>query len=503
MLNRNRIVAFVAAGLAIGATCAQAQERAEMGPALDAFISRAMSRVEAVPGLAVAVVDSHGLIHAAGFGVADAATGAPVGVDTPFYIASSTKPFTALAIAAMDRRGELEVDAPLSEWSAGSAMPQHLAETVTLADLLSHQSGLANDPIAFRVAFSGEWTPADLWRLTAETRANDNAPRGRFEYTNSGYNLATVLMEQRWGRDWRALVEGEVLAPLGMTRTTAAIDSLRAAGTPISVGHLGTDPGLSQPSPLQKADATMQSAGGLMSTASDMAVWLEAQINDGVVGGRRVFPPGLIASTHVQRVGQSARSGPYTREGYSLGWHLGRYGDDLLIHHFGGFSGSRTHVSFMPSRALGVVVMINEDLVAGDLADLAANYVYDWMAGLPDIDRVYDVRIDALIEARDTRRARLASALEERRGRPRSLSLGNEAYVGAYVSDALGTLTVEARQDRLEFAMGALRAVAENSSENEAVRVELVPFQGMQARFEIGEGRPVAVTLAGYRFVRE
>jgi CubicO group peptidase (beta-lactamase class C family) len=481
---------------------ASAQDRAALGPALDSFIEKAMDRLEVVPGLSIAVVDAQGRVHSAGFGVADVESAEPVTPDTPFYIASSTKSFTALALAAMDRRGELDLDAPLSSWSVGSPVPVELAASASLSDLLSHQSGLTSDPIAFRVAFSGEWTPDELWLLTAETRANADAPHGWFQYTNAGYNLATVLVERRWGRDWRTLVEGEVLAPLGMTATTAHIDALRSAGTSIAIGHFGGLTGPTQRSGLQKSDTTMQSAGGLMSTANDLALWLEAQLTDGVVDGRRVFPEGLIASTHVSRVEQVGRSGPYTRHGYGLGWHLGRYGDDRMIHHFGGFSGSRAHVSFMPARRLGVAVLINEDLLAGDLADLAANYVYDWFAATPDLESVYDARIDALVAQRDQRRAGVIAGREDRARRPRTLSLPDEAYTGVYIS-ALGTLSVRTSTDGLELSIGALRAVAENFTLPESVRVELIPWQGMPAQFEVSEGLPVAVTLAGYRFVRQ
>lgn len=481
---------------------AGAQDREAFAPALDAFIQKAMTRVEAVPGLSVAVVDGQGRVHTAGFGVADVETGAPVTAVTPFYIASSTKSFTALAIAAMDRRGELDLGAPLSEWSAGSPVPAELAASVSLSDLLSHQSGVLSDAIAFRVAYSGEWTPDELWRLTAGTRPNAEAPHGRFQYTNAGYNLATVLMERRWGRDWRAMVEEEVLTPLGMSHTTARIDALRARGAPVAAGHFGLLPGPAQRAWLQKSDATMQSAGGLVSTADDMALWLEAQLNDGVVGGRRVFPEGLVVSTHLSRVGQEGQFGPYTREGYGLGWHVGRYGDDVLVHHFGGFSGSRAHVSFMPERRLGVVVMINEDLVAGDLADLVANYIYDWFAGLPDVEAVYDARIDALVAQRDQRRTSIAAGIESRSRRTRTLTLADEAYAGFYVS-ALGTLTVRSSDDGLELSIGALHAIAEAFTQPESVRVELVPWQGMPAQFEVSDGAVPAVTLAGYRFVRQ
>jgi len=503
MFMRSRSIgALLAAVLVWTAGEARAQDRAAFGPAMDAFVQRAMRRVEAVPGLAVAVVDERGLVHAAGFGVADVATGAAVTTDTRFYIASATKSFTALSIKAMAQRGEVDLDAPLADWAPSSGVPTDIAVRITLTDLLSHRSGVDNGPIAFRVAYSGDWTPEILWRLTAETQPRDT-PYGQFVYANSGYNLATVLIEQRWGRDWRELVDDEVLTPLGMTATTARIDEARASGAAVAAGHFGRVPSRPERSPLQKIDATMQSAGGLISTASDMAIWLEAQINDGRVGGRQVFPAGLIASTHASRVDQDATFGPYVRTGYGLGWQVGRYGDDVLIHHFGNFSGSRAHVSFMPERRLGVAVMVNEDAFAGDLADLVANYAYDWFAGLPEIEAAYDARLDALIVERDRRRAGVALAMEARAKRPRPLSLPNAAYVGDYANAAYGTLTIREAGDRLSVAIGVQQALADYLTEPEGLRVELTPFRGEGVVFKLdADGRPASLTYQDAVFVR-
>ena len=501
-MRSRSIGALLAATLACTASGASAQERAAFGRAMDAFASGAMQRVEAAPGLAVAVVDQDGLVHAAGFGVADVATGAAVTSDTRFYIASATKSFTALSFTAMARRGEVDLDAPLADWAPPSGVPADIAARITLTDLLSQRSGVDNDPIAFRVAYSGDWTPEVLWRLTAETAPRET-PYGQFVYANSGYNLATVLSERRWARDWRDMVEDEVLKPLGMTATTARIDAARAAGAVVAVGHIGRIPGQPERSPLQKTDATMQSAGGLISTANDMALWLEAQINDGRVAGRQVFPIGLVVSTHVSQVAQDATFGPYVRTGYGLGWQVGRYGDDLLIHHFGNFSGSRAHVSFMPKRRLGVAVMVNEDAFSGDLADVVANYAYDWFAGLPDIEAVYEAKLDALIAERDRRRTGVAGAEAARGNRVRTLSLANAAYVGNYVNDAYGTLTIREAGERLSVAIGVQQALADYLTEPEGLRVELTPFRGEGLVFKLdAAGRPTALAYQDAVFVR-
>ncbi|MBX9615799.1 MAG: beta-lactamase family protein [Caulobacteraceae bacterium] len=482
---------------------AVAQDRDRFKADLDAFIIRALDSIEAVPGLAVAVVDDSGVVQTAGFGLADVESTAPVTAQTPFYIASSTKSFTALAIAAIAARGDIDLDAPVSSWSSGSGLPADMASRVTLTDLLSHRSGIDNPAIAYRVAYTGDWSPETLWRLTAETRSDPEVPYGTFRYSNVGYNLATVLLEHRLGKDWQTLVRDEVLLPIGMAQTTARIDAVRASGQAVAAGHAGFVPGHPERSYLQKTDQTMHSAGGLVSTANDMARWLQVQINDGVLDGQRVLPAGLVASTHGSRVEQNNRFGPYTRSGYGLGWQVGRYGDDQLLHHFGNFAGSRAHVSFMPDRRLGVAVMINEDAFAGGLADLVANYVYDWFAGMPDLDAVYEARLIELATARDARRQGQAQGRSTRALRPRMLTLPDADYAGDYVSASLGQVHVRETGQGLEFSIGILRATASNFTEAESVRLELIPLMGEAVVFQIGQdGRPIALTYAGVVFGR-
>ena len=467
----------------------------------DAFIRRAMDRVGVVPGLSIAVVEGEDVLLTAGYGVADLETGAPVDADTRFYIASSTKSFTALAIAAMAARGEVDLEAPLAAWSTAPGSPVDLFAGVSLTDLLSHRSGLDNSPMSFRAAMSGEHTPEAMRSLVAATVARDDTPHGTFRYSNAGYNLATTLLEARDGRDWRVLVRDEVLRPIGMMDTTGWVSEARADGV-VAAGHLGHGADGPVRSPLQKVDATMQSAGGLVSTADDMARWLEIQINDGVLDGRRIFPAGLVASTHRRLATNDATFGPYVRESYGLGWQIGRYGDDVLIHHFGNFAGSRAHVSFMPERRLGVVVMVNEDAVAGDLADLVANYVYDWHAGRADLEAAYDDALTAFVEDRDAARASIARQTADRATRPWMLARPRSAYVGTYENPVMGTVRVVERDGALIVSVGVMEAVAEPFTRPESIRVELAPLQGQVILFAAEGATPDSLVFLGETFER-
>lgn len=448
---------------------------------IDAFARKALARVGVVPGLSVTVVKGPDVVMTAGYGVADLRSGKTVDADTGFYIASSTKAFTALSIAAMAERGMFSLEAPLNTWIGKSPLPADLAASISLNDLLSHRSGLENAPITFRAAYSGASTPRIMIHLLADTRRG--RPYGTFRYANTGYNLATTLIEDRFGRDWRTMVDKEVLGPVGMRHTTARIDRARRTML-IAVGHTPGPDERMAPSALQKTDATMQSAGGLVSTARDMARWLEIQLNDGVVDGRRAFPSGLVASTHRSLIAQQAKFGHYLRDGYGLGWQTGRYGEAVLIHHFGNFAGSRTHVSLMPERGLGVAVMANEDALAGELVDLVANYAYDRFAGRPDLEAYYDNELAALVERLDKRRGGLAASRIERAARPWSLKRPMRTYVGAYENPAMGRIDIAEKEGRMVVKVGPMSSLAEAATDQESVRVELIPLTGQIVRFE-------------------
>lgn len=503
MTDLARLAAFAVAAILLAPQSASADpDDARFRADTDAFIRRAMDQVGVVPGLSIAVVDGEDVVLTAGYGVADIETGAPVSADTRFYIASSTKSFTALAVAAMAARGEVDLEAPVTAWSNLADAPADLFSNVSLTDLLSHRSGLDNSPISFRAAFSGDHSPEVMRRLMAATVALPDTPHGTFRYSNAGYNIATTLLEARDGRDWRLLVRDEVLDPLGMADTTGWLSEARAGGAVIAAGHLGHPADGPVRSPLQKVDATMQSAGGLVSTADDMARWLEVQINDGVLDGRRMFPAGLVASTHRPLAANDSTFGPYTRQSYGLGWQIGRYGDDVLIHHFGNFAGSRAHVSFMPERRIGVVVMVNEDILAGGLADLIANYVYDWHAGRPDLEAFHAAAVRELVDRRDRGRAAIARQQAERAARPSRLTRPVSAYVGTYENPLLGTVRIAERDGAMIVSMGVMEAAAESFTQPESVRVELAPMQGQPIQFGGDGAAPDRLVFMGQTFER-
>ncbi|MDX2275560.1 MAG: serine hydrolase [Hyphomonadaceae bacterium] len=468
---------------------------------LDAAIAHAMTRIPSAPGLSVAVYTREG-VYRRGFGITDVTTGEAA--DTAFYVASSTKAMTGLAFAILNQRGALDLDASLAAYApdanfAASIRPNE----VRLRDLLTHTSGIANNPIGYRVAFSGDHNPEILWRLLGVSTPNAQAPLGTFQYTNVGYNIATVLTDHRLGTPWQDLLQREIFDPAGMTHTSARMSRATALHWSLARPHVISPSGGAERIALEKTDQTMQSAGGVVMSANDAARWLELIVEDGRIDGRQIVPAAAVQSTRTPLANLDDNFAQYTREHYGLGWYLGHYRDEPMVHAFGAFAGFRAHVSYLPDRHIGVSVLINEGTLAAPLVDIIANYIYDKAAGRADARAAFDAAVEVLGSRTDEAPARLAADRAARAARPWTLSHPRAAYAGVYENPDFGTLRINVEGDQIEARIGVLHAVAQAFTDADAVRVELVPFSGEVISFEFaGDETPAAAIFQGARFLR-
>ncbi len=470
---------------------------------LDAAIAHAMARIPSAPGLSVAVYTREG-VYRRGFGVTDVTTGEAVSADTAFYVASSTKAMTGLAFAILDQRGALDLNASLSAYAPDASFPAAIhPNEVRLRDLLTHTSGIANDPIGYRVAFSGDHSPEILWRLLGVSAPNPEAPLRTFRYTNVGYNIATIMTDHRLGTPWQELLQREIFDPAGMTHTSARMSRAAAQHWSLARPHVISLSGDAERIALEKTDQTMQSAGGVVMSANDAARWLELIVEDGRIDGRQIVPAAAIQATRTPLANLDDHFAQYTREHYGLGWYLGHYRDEPMVHAFGAFAGFRAHVSYLPDRHIGVSVLINDGTIAAPLVDVIANYIYDREAGRPDARAVFDAAVEVLGGRIDEAPARLAAANAARAARPWTLSHPRAAYAGVYENPDFGTLRINVDGDQIEARIGVLRAVAQAFTDADAVRVELVPFSGEAISFEFAGGEtPAAAIFQGARFLR-
>lgn len=469
--------------------------------AIDAWVNRAFD-AELAPGAAVAVVVGDEVVYLGGVGVTDLDTGQPVTPESVFYIASVTKSFVGMLAAVLEDEGAIRLDQSLAELMPALQLSTPLESgSITVEQLLTHTHGIASDGggIAARLAYTGVWDrPLLVDRLEAAAPAESGTD---FAYSNVGYNVFGLALEERLESSWQDLLYWKVLKTLGMNSTTPHVTRV----DPSALAH----PHRIEPSgpvrvPFGKSDSNMHSAGGLMTTAADLARWMRANVGQGVVDGQAVLPARVVASAHRPRVeGAESSYQGFRREEYGLGVHLGTYDGERFMHHFGGFSGFHAHVSYMPDHGIGVAVLANTAGAGAFLATSVAQGIYSILLERPDLDD----RLQDLLENRDRSKERAYASIradrERRAARSQVLPHPKTAYTGIFENPALGRVRFWLDDGELRAGAGVATSAVEvfNGSENQ-LRVELAG-SGSVATFTFDEtGTAVTVRLLGAEFHR-
>ena len=298
-----------------------------------------------IPGLAAAVVRDGELIWSGGFGLADLESGVEVTADTPFGLASVTKPFAAFLLMRKVEEGLLDLDTPVREFGI-----EFEDETITVRHLLSHTSG--------------------------------GVPGTAYRYSGDRYSRLTPVIEQLYGATFREVLRQEILEPLGMDDTalnyggcglsyylsTLAEDDperafehvYRDAATP----YLYDD--AYEPYPTG-VPSYANAAAGLISTASDLARFASAIEADVLVSAETketMFTPTRL---------NSGERGPY-----GLGWFTEEYEGTEIIWHYG-YGAYSTIFVMIPSEGLTFIALANSQnlsrpfgLGSGDVSVLSS-----------------------------------------------------------------------------------------------------------------------------------
>src|SRR4029078_8173123 len=163
-----------------------------------------------LPGLAIVVIKDDKPIFLRAYGMADREAGIKAKTDTLYYIASSTKAFTALPAAMLNKEGKIKLSDPLKKYTPGIRFKNDIPQKVTIRDLLTHTSGLRNSALVNRLAFTGQIDQREIYHVFTEGTTFNEASFGKYNYTNLGYNIYGLALHYQLNKKWQDLLQERI-----------------------------------------------------------------------------------------------------------------------------------------------------------------------------------------------------------------------------------------------------------------------------------------------------
>lgn len=420
-------------------------------------------RAHGVPGMAIAIVEDGKPVLARGYGVRKLGTADKVDADTLFPTGSTGKAITAAALAVLVDDGKLGWDDKVIDHIPWFRMyDPWVTHEMTVRDLLVHRSGLGLGAGDLMFVPSSSRSRADTVRALRHIKPATSFRSG-YAYDNLLYAVAGQLIEEVSGQTWEVFTRERVLKPAGMASSVTE-QSARFANPNRAWPHArtgGAVRGLGEQGVLDERKTLGDNgapAGGLSSSANDMAHWLQVQLGKGTwtnadgrqtkvfsdAQSKQMWTPVVLTPTP-SWPGKLAAASPKFSS-YALGWSVRDYRGEKVLDHGGAVFGVQAYVAMIPERDFGIAVLMNsEDTQA--MRGIALEII-DHELGLPETDWVaafdefMDLRIEGGLKA-------LAESAKARKASGGRASLPVAQYAGRYTDAWYGPIDIKADKGAL------------------------------------------------------
>ncbi len=264
------------------------------------------------------------------------ADGRPVSPDTPAYIGSMSKAFTAAAVLQLAERGLVSLDAPVTRYVPEFHPADARGGRITVRQLLNQTSGLSvGADHEWRLPQPGTLRDAVVRLETAHLAAE---PGAVFNYHNPNYAVLARLVEVASGQSFAGYLQNHIFAPLGMSHTVT-LDRVRETRDGAGRGH---GQAFGRYFPVSSPPFFVNGAGGVLTTPRDYAQWMLAQLHE----GEGAAHPRVLSAASI-RLAQTP--GPNAQE-YGFGWN--RRG--ARVSHSGGLPNHASYVAVEGCDAIAV-----------------------------------------------------------------------------------------------------------------------------------------------------
>jgi len=315
------------------------------------------------PGCALSIMHDGKLVYRKGYGQANLEHNIPITPSTVFYIASTSKQFTAASIALLARQNKLVLDDDIRK---------HLPELrvydwpITIRHLIHHTSGIPDYLELLGLAgqrLDDIHVEEEILELLSRQKSLSFKPGDQFLYSNSGYFLLGVIVKRVTGKSLAQFAAEHIFNPLGMTQSRFH-DSRTRLVKNRAQGYFSNKEGEFR-NYLTQFDRVGD--GGLMTTLEDLFRWDQA-IEAGTLGGKD-FASSLLAQGQLNN-GNTLN--------YAFGLMIGQHRGLKTISHGGSFIGFKSELLRFPEHRLSIICLCNHNAAdATKLAKEAATIVLD------------------------------------------------------------------------------------------------------------------------------
>jgi D-alanyl-D-alanine carboxypeptidase len=316
------------------------------------------------------------------YGTTQLGTTIPPGDTTYFRIASNTKTMTAALILQLAQENKLTLNDPVSKYVP--RVPN--GDKITIAELLEMRSGLYNYSNAPEISASMDQHPAKVWipsqlLAIAFTHPPTSSPGVAYEYNNTNYVLLGLIIEKVGGKPLAQAMRDRLFEPLHLEHTLLPPSAVNTLPVPYSHGYLygsasvamvGTPPyspqvqAAARAGKLQPNDFTnlnhsfAAAAGGVISTAADVATWIQALVT------------GRVLNTEYQRrwIDSPKPEDPSKPDGQQYGYGIAKlhWGSNTMYFHGGETPGFNSFIGCDPGNDVTLVIWTNLTVSLDELA---------------------------------------------------------------------------------------------------------------------------------------
>ncbi len=310
-----------------------------------------------LPSVSVAVAVAGEIVWEESFGWADREKRRPATPQTPYSLASISKPMTATGVMILREEGRVDLDAPLDYYMGGGGLKglAGSARGATVRKVMSHTAGL---PLHYTFYYRNEDqaapSPAEALRRYGILVF---PPGERFEYSNLGYGLLGFLIENAGGKGYASFMEERVFRPLGLSDTSVGVPPEMQDRWARRYGPEGQL--------LPFYDFDHPGASAVFSSAHDLVRFgvfhlghgPEENLGGRPAGGSAGTRRGLLPPSALQEM-QTPQEPP-AGNGYGLGWFVEDEFGFRKVYHTGSMPGVSTMLALYPEEDVAIVVLLN------------------------------------------------------------------------------------------------------------------------------------------------